>query len=74
LGGLARADDDEKVTTKSRVEVGEDDGDGVNSSVSTTIKKREDDDDDDKTTVTKSTKTTIEGEDVDAEDLEADED
>ena len=71
-GALALADDDEKVTTKHHVEVGEDNGDGANASVSTTIKKRKDDDDDDKKTVTKTTKKTIQGKDVDAEDLKDD--
>jgi hypothetical protein len=72
FGALARADDDERVTTKQRVEVGEDDDDGANASVSTTIKKDEGNDDGDKTTVTKSTRKTIQGEDVEAEDLEED--
>ena len=64
--GIVSADDKDGVTTKSRIEVGEDD-DGA--SISTTVrsgKKNEDDD----TTVTKTTKKTVRGENVDAEDVE----
>ena len=70
LPAAANADDEDGVTTKSRIEVGDGGGDA---SVSTTVRSGDEEDDDDKTTVTKTTKKTITGEDVDEEDLEEDE-
>jgi hypothetical protein len=64
--GIVSADDEGSVTTKSRIEVGEDDDDA---SISTTVRSGEEGDDDD-TTVTKTTKKTVRGKDVDAEDVE----
>jgi hypothetical protein len=63
---IVSADDEDGVTTKSRIEVGQDD-DGA--SVSTTVRSGEKKKDDDKT-VTKTTKKTVKGEDVDTEDVE----
>jgi hypothetical protein len=82
-GSIVSADDEDSVTTKSRIEVDKGDGD---SSISTTVRSEEKGDDhdttvtketkktvkdkDDDTTVTKSTKKTVRGKDVDAEDVE----
>jgi hypothetical protein len=66
IPGIVTADDQDGVTTKSRIEVDKDDDDA---SISTTVRSGEKGDDDDKT-VTKTTKKTVRGKDVDAEDVE----
>ena len=65
--GIVSADDEDGVTTKSRIEVEKDDDDA---SISTTVRSGEKGDDDD-TTVTKTTKKTVRGKDVDAEEFAA---
>ena len=79
IPGIVSADDEDGVTTKSRIEVDKGDDDA---SISTTVRSGEKGDDttvtkktkktvkDDDTTVTKSTKKTVKGKDVDAEDVE----
>jgi hypothetical protein len=67
IPGIVSADDEDGVTTKSRIEVDKDD-DGA--SISTTVRSGEKGDDDDDTTVTKSTKKTVTGKDVDPDDVE----
>ena len=66
ISGIVSADDEDGVTTKSGIEVDKDDD---AASIATTVGSGEKGDDDD-TTVTKSTKKTIRGKDVDAEDVE----
>jgi hypothetical protein len=66
MSGISSADDEDGVTTKSRIDVDKDDD---AASISTTVRSGEKGDDDD-TTVTKKTKKTVRGKDVDAEDVE----